>query len=180
MIIILDNIVKTKLLIIKRNKMSGIISGVKSETADNKKIETTYKAATSATKGVKKSIEEQKLLQKQKQAAYNKTLTKSTSVDPHTGATYTTLTDPYGKVKNVSSTISTNKGTRTVHLNPAQQKMLQRNIESGKKNEQRRAAYKKQEELHGKDSKQYKAVTKAAPISRYETVVPGFSPSSPF
>tara|TARA_R100001530_G_scaffold106677_1_gene74519 strand:- start:242 stop:709 length:468 start_codon:yes stop_codon:yes gene_type:complete len=143
------------------------------ERKDIQAIKTTYDAANSKTKGVKNSIAEQKLLQKQKQAAYRASLTKSTTRDPHTGATYTSLTDKEGNVKDVS----TEYQSRMVHLNENQQKMLQRNIETAKMNQLRQSAHQKQAELHGKDSKQYKAVTEAAPISKYETVIPGFTPN---
>jgi len=138
------------------------------ERKDIQAIKTTYDAANSKTKGVKNSIAEQKLLQKQKQEAYNKTLTKSTTVDPTTLKEYTTLTDPYGKVKDVSY----HWGDKGGSLNAKQQAALKHNIKSHALNEQRKAAYKKQEEKHGKDSKQYKAVIEAAPLSSYMQVIP--------
>ena len=138
------------------------------ERKDVEAIKTTYDAATSETKDIKTA-----LTAEQKKAAYRASLTKSTSIDPHTGVTYTSLTDKEGKVKNVS----TEYQSRMVHLNEAQQKMLQRNIERAKMNQLRQSAHQKQAELHGKDSKQYKAVTEAAPISKYETVIPGLTPS---
>jgi hypothetical protein len=112
--------------------------------------------------------DETSLTEAQKLAAYRASLTKSTTTDPTTLKEYTTLTDKEGKVKDVSY----HWGDKGGSLNTKQKAALEYNIKTHALNEQRKAAYKKQEELHGKDSKQYKAVTEAAPLSTYMEVTP--------
>ena len=94
-------------------------------------------------------------------------LTKSTSTDPSNLQEYTTLTNKLGEVKDVSTMYQGSGGRQgMVHLTEAQQKSLQRNIETGVKNDSIKNAYSSASEK-GKAAMKEEGVK----VSPYEKII---------